>query len=176
MQTSAEFRSALDKVTDLEAQIDLINQRIAALEPARDLAQQNMRDAYKAKHAPKYQDLDVVKALAGAAVDHAFTAKGVATFYLRPPSKAHVASLLSLSSANPPILIDTTEQLLLTWVVGVHLLAQPGTTRVDLASLPAEKRLSMLRNLPELILNRVADEADALNTYLKVVLESELGN
>ncbi len=178
---TAAVAEATAKLASLEAQIDALGNA------ARD-KRKELRMAFREAHTQRFADVDYKRALVGAKSEHAITLPGVVSLFVRPPTAGTTHGVDKFISE--PVVVDTTdatkslnlgpvtdaERMLMAWLVGVHLLADPSAKRQDVDGLPPGKRLQMLRGLPEDLLRRVAEEAALLQSWLNVVLEIELGN
>lgn len=175
-------------VAELVAQLAVLDAKIEELGDKAKEKRQVMRHEFRAAHEARFSDIDYKRALVGAKCEHAVTVKDVVTFFIRSPSAATVYAVDKF--IGEPVLPDEAdrtkgvnmgpvseaERIMLAWLVGVHLMADPTAKRQDMEALPPAHRLRAIRGLPENLLRRVADECMLLQSYLNVVLEIELGN
>jgi hypothetical protein len=159
------------EVARLESQISTTKQRITLLSQEADDLRREAREAYRAKFEKKYATFDVARALAGLNVSHAIVALGQ-HYVIQLPSQAVVTNVdKSLSEAKELGPFSASERILLAWLVGVGV-------ENHIQSLPAEPKdkLGLIRKIPAVLLDKIADEAISLESYVQVVLEQELKN
>lgn len=167
------------KCAALDAQIEALHD--TAQEKRKDL-----RETFRTAHEKRFADVDYKRALVGAKTEHAVTVKGVVSFFIRPPTAAvthaidrFITDPVDSSDVSKPVNlgpVSEAESMVLAWVIGVHLLADPNAKRQEIEPLGCAQRLRMARGLPADLVRRVAEECSLLQSWLNVVLETELGN
>ena len=171
-EKSLTLAEAIKELARLEEQTAKMSDEVTAKRKA-------MRQRYSEMHAERFKDLDYKLALIGAKVDHVVSCKGLADFYIRPPSgtttHAVDAFIASAGDLGP---ITVAERQLLCWLTALQIThASAGTApKQDLSNLAPKDKVTKLRALPEDLLHRLADECLELQRWLNVVLEIDLGN
>jgi hypothetical protein len=172
----------LRQAVDDEARVRVLNEQIRQLGQEMANKRKEMRSLYRTAHAERFKDFDVKKALIGGKSIHTLTIPEQVSFFLRPPSSQTRRAVEAFvpppakkdaPAQQLPVAYETT---LLCWLCGVHLLADPAAKGMDLEALPLASKLERIRSLPELLLQRVAEECEVLETWLKICLEIDLGN
>lgn len=174
---------ALAELTAKCASLDL---QIEALQDTAKEKRRDLREAFRTSHEKRFADVDYKRALVGAKTEHAVTVKDVVSFFVRPPTAATIHTIDKFVAApmdvtdpkNPTDVgpISEAEHMVLAWVIGVHLLADPSAKRQEIEPLGCSQRLRMARGLPADLIRRVAEECNLMQSWLNVVLEIELGN
>lgn len=175
-------------LAELTAKCLNLDAQIEALQETAQAKRQELRERFRAAHDKRFADVDYKRALVGAKTEHAVTVKTVVSFFVRAPNAATTHAVDKFISE--PVAPDDTdrtkgtnmgpiseaERMLLGWVIGVHLLADPNAKRQEIEALAPYQRLRMVRGLPEDLIRRVAEECQLMQSWLNVVLEIELGN
>ncbi len=166
------------KCASLDAQIEALQEK--ATDKRKEL-----REHFRVAHDKRFADVDYKRALVGAKTEHAITVKGVVSFFIRPPTAAvthaidkFITEPVDATDGTKPNMgpVSEAESLVLAWVIGVHLLADPNAKRQEIEPLGCAQRLRMARGLPADLIRRVAEECNLMQSWLNVVLEIELGN
>jgi len=173
------------EIAALEKQIEAMGLRIAALSDTAEEKRTEARVAYRSKHAKRFADVDVSRALAGFPTQHRLTMANV-TYILRVPNGEHLRQVQSF--VQDPIVkagdkttdlspIAPSEQRVLAWLTGIAAVAPGAPEQVrDLATGPVAARLTILRALPAVTVEALARECENLEAFLSISLELELGN
>lgn len=165
--------------TDTE-RIAQLDRQLVALQEEREEKTRQARQAFLDANTARYADVDPVRALTGAAVKHTLTVAKAAAYRIRPPVGAttHAVNQFCVEAGKlGPV--SAEESVLLSWLVEVQLLgkddveAQPAQ---DLTKLPIDQRLTLLRQLPVTLQNKLADECIGMQTWLSIYLDVNLGN
>jgi hypothetical protein len=164
----SELRDAEERVTRLRAHIESQSEEIEQLRTA-------SRSQFRKINEKRFADVDYRKALVGAPVAHEFRVAG-ATYSLALPTAAaqHAVQAFALDDQSRPLRPITPVELQL--LASLTKVALGAAAANDLSRAPMVDKLTMMRQLPAIVLNRLADEAQTLETWLSVVLEDELGN
>lgn len=189
LEQDPKLAAAQGEIQSLEAQIQRYEAQIAVLTDDAAEKRKEAQEAFRAKHAKSFSDINVNNALTGAATVHTFPI-GKAKYSIRPPS-GEVSRQVQNFMLSPIIKrkvdgkeveddigpLSPVEVFALKWLVSVSLEVegQPAQVR-KLEDLAIPKRLELLRSLNEIALNHIADRAHNLESYLNVCLELELGN
>lgn len=164
----------------LEKQIEQMELKITALSDTATRKRQEAQNAFRAKHAKRFTDVDPGKALSGLQVVHTVTIFDVA-YALRVPNGEHqrAAQMFAMDpmvKENDKTIdvgpVTKDERTLICWLTSVSMKGQAK----DLAAATPAVRLKLLRTLPPVLLSQLAAECELLETFLSVVLELELGN
>jgi hypothetical protein len=159
------------EVARLENLISTTKQRITMLSADADELRREARDAYRKRFDAKYGRFDVTKALAGLPATHAIVISGM-HYVVKLPSQSVIVSVDKvLNEAKDLGPFSPSERILLSWLVAVGV---EGDTK-ELPQNPKDK-LTIIRNIPSVLLEKLADEALNLESYVQVVLEQELKN
>lgn len=181
----AEKIAKEQEIAALEKQIEGMGLRVAALSDTAEEKRTEAREAFRSKHAKRFADVDVSRALAGFPAQHRFVIAGV-TYILRVPNGEHLRQAMAF--VQDPVVkagdktsdigpVALSEQRALTWLVGIAATAPGAPEKVrDLAAEATAARLVILRALPAITVEALARECENLETYLSVSLELELGN
>lgn len=171
--TPDELRK-LQEMNDTKSRLKLLDERLAGLSLEADAKALGARQAYRDRYATRFTAYDWKKALLGASVEHAFVVE-TATYHLRLPSAGVTRGIQRLLGADFKELHPITEEdaVVLGWLVGVSMADKP---RVDLSKLDLKDKLASIRQLPDLLLRRLADECQTLQAWLNVQLELNAGN
>jgi hypothetical protein len=171
-EKSLTLAEAMKELARLEEQTAKMSDEVT-------LKRKAMRQRYSEMHAERFKDMDYKLALIGAKVDHVVSFKGVADFYIRPPSGAishAVDAFIGTAGELGPI--TNAERILLCWLTGLQIThtSAGNTPKQELSGLAPKDKVAKLRALPEDLLHRLANECVELQQWLNVVLEIDLGN
>ncbi len=172
-----ELMQRLIKVASEVERGKILDSQYAALSLENKERVTRNRMSFRDKHQDAYSTFDWKSALLGAP-GHEYAFKLMATtFYLRPPAAKVTRAAQAMASseagtARQPITAE--EYRLLGWLSAVQ---RDGSPRTDFGSHgKPEAQLDALRQLPDVLLTRVAFEAENLETWLNVQLELDGGN
>jgi hypothetical protein len=181
----AQADSLSKESSALEQQIQQLELKVAALSDTAAEKRREAQQAFRAKNAKRFTDVDPAKALAGLPAAHVVTMAGVG-YHLKVPNGEQLRKVNAFSM--DPVLkegqgrdtkttdmgpIAPVERILLVWLSGISIPNQPIRTLADQSE---AARLKFLRTLPAAVVGALASECETLDTYLTVVLELELGN
>lgn len=158
----------------LDERIKNLTTRIVALQDESEARRLEMSRAYRERYSKRFADLDIKKALAGYEAYHDAKVFG-AVYRLQPPNQALMLEVDRFGAKPDPAdlgPVSAAERMVLGWLAGV---GAEGEIR-PLRATGLADRLRMIRKLPEQLLAKLADECGAIDSYLNVVLELELGN
>lgn len=159
------------EVARLESQIATTKQRITLLSMEADSIRKEAREAYRAKFDKKFGNFDVARALAGLNVTHPIIVLGQ-HYVIQLPQQSYVTEVDKvLSEAKTLGPFSPSERILLAWLVGVGVEGHIQALPTDI-----KDKLTLIRKLPAVLLDKIADEALNLESYVQVVLEQELKN
>jgi len=184
---NSEVDGLKQEAASLEAQLERYTQQIAVLNDAVSQKRREAQEAYRKRYADTYKDVDVPKALTGAATRHTF-AIGLATYAVVPPSGEAARNVLSF--VNEPTArvrqadgtyvatdlgpVSLAEVYVLKWLVELGMTGSGQARKMD--GMPIPDRLRHIRQMPEQTINHIAERCKTLETYLNVCLELDLGN
>lgn len=134
------------------------------------------REAYRDKHATSFDSFNWKASLVGApGQEYAYSLLGM-TFFLRPPPAkiTRAAQAMASSDAGKALQPITADEFrLLGWVSGVQV---AGGARIALTDHgDPEDQLLKLREISDVLLSKVAGQAETLETWLNVQLELDGG-
>jgi hypothetical protein len=159
------------EVARLESQISATKQRITMLSAEADELRKEARDSYRKRFDAKYGSFDVTKALAGLPATHSIVISGM-HYVVKLPSQATIVSVdKSLNEAKELGPFSPAERILLAWLVAVGVENHTQELPTD-----AKDKLGLIRKIPSVLVEKLADEALNLESYVQVVLEQELKN
>ena len=169
--------------TALEQQIEGLEQKVAALSETAAEKRREAQNAFRAKNAKRFVDVDAAKALAGLPAVHVVNVMGVG-YHLKVPNGEQIRKVNAF--AMDPIHregsgrdakstdlgpVSPGERILLAYLSGVSVPNQPVK---DIGNLPEAARLKTIRVLASAVAAMLAAECETLDTYLTVVLELEM--
>jgi hypothetical protein len=181
----AQADSLSKESSALEQQIQQLELKVAALSDTAAEKRREAQQAFRARNAKRFTDIDPAKALAGLPATHAVTIAGV-SYHLKVPNGEALRKVNAF--AMDPVLkegsgrdtkttdmgpVAPAERILLVWLSGISMTGQPMRPVGDQ---PEAARLKFLRTLPFAVAAALATECETLDTYLTVVLELEMGN
>lgn len=161
----------------LRMDIELYNTKILAL--TEEIAEKDrlMKERFRAKYAAKFENVNYKSALTGAKVKHPVKFSDAAIYFVCLPTGRAVAAVDAFvrnpvqndRKIDPP---TRAESMVLQSLVSAQLTGQP--ERPIEGDIPT--KLAMLRELPAVLVDRLAEECATLQSWLNCVLELELGN
>ena len=171
-----ELRESLLRYKNAQERLGYLERQLDALSEETELKQEEARKAYLDRNSKRFSDVDPLRALTGAPVSHAISVGELVTYRVRPPVGSTTHSVRNFLQ-NPGDLgpVSNEEGMLLGWLVEVQLHADEATPQ-DLAPLDMTTRLSLIRQLPAALVDRLADECLTLQTWLNVYLDQNMGN
>ena len=180
----ADLQAKQGELSGLEKQIQAMSLRIAALSETAELKRTEARQAYRDKHAKRFADFDVTRALAGFPSPHMLVMGGVSYRLVVP--NGEMQRLVNNFVQDPTIKendkvidfapVSLPEQRALAWLVGLTMSANGVGKDRDLTKDSVATRLRLLRNLPIVTIEKLSSECDTMETFMSVSLELELGN
>jgi hypothetical protein len=164
--------------TALAAEVEQRRARLTALSVENEELRKETQKKFREKYADRFKDLNVGAALSGHPAQHVAVVGG-AKYFLRSPMR-QVLHNVEQFCAKP---VDTDknnlgpvspeEALLLAWLVCVGFESSPAK---DLTATPLGDKLVLIRKLPDVLLQKLAEECHYIQAYLNVCLEMDLGN
>jgi hypothetical protein len=169
MPLSPDIAKRLEALETDALRVKLLQEQADAMTDEAATARRTLQERYRAQHQARFSSFDYKMALTGAAVSHRLTI-GPASYLLSPPSADTSRKVDALAKDHP---MTQGEAFAVAWVISIQAAGMPAR---DLKALKPEERLAALRNLPDIVINRIAEECNTLQAWLNTVMELELGN
>jgi hypothetical protein len=180
----ADVQAKTAEIANLEKTIQAMTLRVAALSDTAEQKRTEARQAFKDKFTKRFAGFDVSRALAGFPTGHKTVMGGVSyrlvvpngesqrlvNNFVQDPTTKVADKVVDFAPVSLP------EQRVLAWLAGLTMASNGVEKDRDLSKEPITTRLSLLRNLPAITIEKLAGECDNLETFLSVSLELELGN
>lgn len=180
-QKEDEVRQLEKRISAATSQLERLNNQILDLSDEIDKTAYKRRTMFREKHKPKFEKLDTRAALLGGAVR--WPVKLYDVLYFLEIPKGGISSEVMKFTQHPVVTegddvrdfapIMPYEDILLRMLTGVQA---PGAHERTLSGRPIVDRLRFIRELPEVLLNSLANQGLILQNYLDICLELDLGN
>jgi hypothetical protein len=175
MDTDPSLKAAQSRVDSLEHQLQVLENRAQQLDGEVAEARARFMKQYLERLDKRFEGFDWKKALAGAQIHHSFVLEGVLQLGVGLPSGKVSTEVREYREANPGKM-TANEETLLQWVVSLRQLANPTAQEMNVRALTIEGRLVGFRQLPEVLLAKLADLCETLHAWINAKMETELGN
>lgn len=172
LSADPELAGRLLKVQAAKERGNALDEKLAALAEDNSSKLDSVRQQYLLNATPKFADVDPKKALLGFGVRHAVAFKDMVVFQIAAPTAAVLRGVEEHALKNS---LRPHEQNVLSWIQVIDT-TPAGGRPVDLTGFNLEARLTHLRSLPDIVLQRLSASCDEMATFLTVFMETNLGN
>ena len=169
MTLSPDLTKRLEALESEALRVKLLQEQADAMTAEAVAARRTLQERFREQHQARFASFDYKMALTGAPITQRLTL-GPATYLITPPTADTSRKVDALAKDHP---MTQGEAFTVAWVTSIQASGMPAR---DLKALKPEERLTILRNLPDIVINRIAEECNTLQAWLNTVMELELGN